>query len=179
MTVHELQPPLFVSTIPRDAQMLFLAGPIQGAPDWQTEAIGILRKLQAPTSEIYVANPRREYVDSSFDYEAQVSWERSHLRRAARFGAVLFWFAAQDPSISYDKNRSYAQTSRIEFGRVLGWRDYDRSVRLSIGIEPGYKGNERYFRSCAHEEGLSIHDTLQATCSAVMKRLPENTHTLG
>lgn len=46
-------PPNYVEV--QDTPVVFLAGPIQGAPQWQAEAIYFLQKL-AP--EIYIACPR-------------------------------------------------------------------------------------------------------------------------
>lgn len=59
--------------------VIFLAGPIQGAPDWQSEATGIIR---AKRKNIIIASPRKEYLPGDFDYGAQVDWETFHLRRA-------------------------------------------------------------------------------------------------
>ncbi len=43
-------------------QIVFLAGPIQGAPDWQSE---LGNSLLTSDSNIYVASPRRENDDRS------------------------------------------------------------------------------------------------------------------
>ena len=74
--------------IPLNGPLVFLAGPIQGAPDWQADA---LRWFQAQAQELAVASPRRAYPPGAFDYAAQVDWETYHLRRAAQCGVILFW----------------------------------------------------------------------------------------
>ncbi len=84
-----LQPPEIVEA---DGAVIFLAGPIQGAPDWQTEATSIIHDLD---SSIIVASPRKDYPEGTFVYENQVDWETHFLREAGRLGVVSFWLAAQ------------------------------------------------------------------------------------
>jgi hypothetical protein len=151
--------------------MLFLAGPIQGAPDWQSEAISLIKERQNDfeLSRLHIANPRREYIDGTFSYPEQVAWEKRNILRAAKYGAVLFWFAKQDPTIEYESGRAYAQTSRVEFGRVCGWKDYALNLKLIIGIEPGYTGSERYFRTCADEHHLTVYEDLASSTNAALE----------
>lgn len=119
----------------------------------------------------HVFNPRRTTINENFNYQQQVTWEKAYLRRASRYGAIIFWFAKQDLGLPYEKGRAYAQTSRIEFGRAIGWMDSREGVNLSIGIEPGYSGSERYIRSCAEEFRLPVHQTLKATCDYAARAL--------
>lgn len=74
--------------------LIFLAGPIRGAPDWQKEATEILKKL---TLDIHIASPRRPIKsDDEFtekDYHEQVEWEHHYLDYAAKHGLILFWLA--------------------------------------------------------------------------------------
>lgn len=72
--------------------VIFLGGPIQGAPIWQPEAADKIHKLN---SEICVASTRQDYGEGEFVYEKQVDWETHFLRRAAGHGAVMFWLAKQ------------------------------------------------------------------------------------
>ncbi len=48
-----LTPPNYVNI---DRPVLFLAGPIKGAVDWQSEAIKIVSQAEL---DIYIANPRK------------------------------------------------------------------------------------------------------------------------
>src|SRR5690349_2330032 len=102
-----LQPPEVVNT---EGPVIFLAGPIQGAPDWQTEAATIIHDMD---SSIVIASPRRDYPEGTFVYEKQVDWETNFLRTAGRIGVVSFWLAAQVEEVV---GRSYAQTARFELG---------------------------------------------------------------
>lgn len=49
-----------------DKKIVFLAGPIKGAPNWQQKAIEDLSDL-----DIYVANPRRENTEG-FNLDLQI-----------------------------------------------------------------------------------------------------------
>lgn len=154
-------------------KLIFLAGPIQGAPNWQEEAIEKFKALyHGMAISAHIANPRLKETEESFDdeaYKAQVDWEKKLLRRAAENGAVIFWFASQDTNVEYPYGRAYAQTSKLELGRVLGWKDYDHSLKLHVGIEPGYQGgNERYIRMAADDFNIPVIDNL--------KELTENTY---
>ena len=50
----------------KDSVYVFLCGPIQGAPDWQSEVPDI--------EGVTWINPKREGMDG-FDWEEQVKWE--------------------------------------------------------------------------------------------------------
>lgn len=170
----EHQPPDELMLLERDP-LYFLAGPIQGAPDWQAQAVEIIDAL-APARAAHIANPRRAYVDGTFVYEDQVTWEDRGRARAAKCGAVLFWLAAKDESLPYEAGRSYGQTTRFEFGEAMGWLAYDPYVRLSIGIEPGYIGSERYYRHQAARFSLPVHATLEDTCRYALRAKKEEDH---
>jgi hypothetical protein len=129
-----IQPP---SIIDVEGPVIFLGGPIQGAPLWQPQAASLIHK----ELEIVVASPRKEYEDGTFIYEKQVDWETFFIRRAAKYGAIMFWLANQQEETP---GRAYAQTSRIELGESKIKHETE-GINLVIGIEPGF-GNERYIR---------------------------------
>lgn len=147
-----------------DGPIIFLAGPVQGAPDWQSEAIKIIHTID-PT--IYIANPRREYLDNEFVYEKQVDWETEYLNKSAKNGAILFWLAKES---THDCGRSYAQTSRFELAE---WKArYEREkFNLIIGIEDGFSG-ARYIKRRVGQDcpDVPILDTLLETCKEAVKR---------
>src|SRR3989344_8192202 len=94
--------------------IIFLAGPIQGAYDWQSDAIKL---IQRNSPYLHIANPRRPGEAkgnfSEKDYGEQVDWETYYLRRAAKDGAIMFWLAKE---FVHKCERAYAQTSRFELG---------------------------------------------------------------
>lgn len=77
--------------------VIFLAGPIQGSSDWQSEAIKIIKNA---TRRAIIASPRKDYLGKSFDYGTQVDWETFHLRRAGQNGAILFWLPRESYKIN-------------------------------------------------------------------------------
>jgi hypothetical protein len=118
--------------------LVFLAGPIQGAPHWQADAI---RWFAENAPMISVASPRRLDRSREFDYVAQVDWETYHLRRAAEGGVILFWLAREAESVP---GRAYAQTTRFELAEWKVRHERD-GVQLAVGIEDGFSG-ARYIR---------------------------------
>src|SRR6516225_6635384 len=88
--------------------LVFLAGPIQGAPLWQHEAIRLIAQI-SPT--LHIANPRRDHSLDEFAYDLQVDWETHYLKRASADGVILFWLARET---DHDCSRAYAQTTRFE-----------------------------------------------------------------
>lgn len=130
-----LQPPEIVET---DSPVIFLAGPIQGGPDWQTEAANLIHDID---SSIIVASPRKNYPEGTFVYEKQVDWETHFLRTAGHTGVVAFWLAAQ---VEETPGRAYAQTTRFELAEWKMKHEYE-GAKLTIGIEEGF-GNARYIR---------------------------------
>jgi hypothetical protein len=145
--------------------VIFLAGPIQGAPNWQAEAINI---IQDSDSSLTIASPRKHYAHGEFVYEAQVDWETHYLRRAAKFGTIMFWLACQEKEVPDLKSvfyRSYAQTTRQELGEWRTEKKHDPSINLVVGIEKGF-GNARYTRRRLEQDtpDVPILDNLGETC---------------
>ena len=136
MIENLILPPTFLTEIL--APLIFLAGPIQGAYDWQKDVIEF---ISSKMPELYIASPRRNIAkraDFSVEmYNEQVDWESYHLRKAADRGCVLFWCAKE-----YEHNcyRSYAQTTRSE---LFEWKVFHQwnGAKLALGIEQGYTGS--------------------------------------
>lgn len=150
-----LQPPEIVET---DGPVIFLAGPIQGAPDWQSEAASAIHDIDP---SIVVASPRRDYPEGTFVYEKQVDWETHFLRAAGRIGVVGFWLATQTVETP---GRAYAQTSRFELAEWKIRHEYE-GIKLTVGIEEGF-GNARYIRRRFNQDcpGVKIAGDLQEMC---------------
>jgi hypothetical protein len=155
-----LQPPEIVEV---DSPVIFLAGPIQGAPDWQTEASEIIHTLD---SSIVVASPRKNYPEGTFVYEKQVDWETHYLRLAGRVGVIGFWLAAQTEETP---GRAYAQTTRFELAEWKMKHEL-QNAKLALGIEEGF-GNARYIRRRFAQDcpTVPITDSLEAMCSNAVK----------
>lgn len=145
------QPPEIVET---EGPIIFLAGPIQGAADWQSVAIAEIHNLDP---SIVVASPRKNYPEGTFVYEKQVDWETHFLRLAGKAGVIGFWLAAQSEETP---GRAYAQTSRFELGE---WKD--KNTKLTLGIEEGF-GNAHYIvrRFAQDRPDVKVARTLLAMC---------------
>jgi hypothetical protein len=135
--------------------LLFIAGPVQGAPDYQME---FARVVLDRRPDFVVATPRvpAELDRQTFNYDNQVDWEERHLWRAAQLGGVAFWFAAQDPALPHRPGRAYAQTTRIEIGKIVGWRRF-MPLNLAVGFDADYAGgSQRYIRRMLHRDSIAV-----------------------
>ncbi len=156
-------PPEHVSS---EQRMIFLAGPIQGAPDWQSDAVNILIALKP---DICIASPRRESFEE-VNYDEQVNWETENLRKAGENGVIMFWLAKENEQIS---GRSYAQTSRAE---LFEWKmRHERDgAKIVIGIEEGFTGSryikKRFDRDCPD---VPILESLEETCKRALEMIED------
>jgi hypothetical protein len=146
--------------------LIFLAGPVQGAEDWQRRAIDL---INAKNQRANVASPRGDYSNKKFDYNTQVDWESYHLSQAGREGVILFWLAKEQ---KHDCKRAYAQTTRYEIAEWVTKHQYDPNIKIAVGIEPGFTG-ERYIRKRLEEDcpDLAISSTLEDVCQKAISLL--------
>ncbi|MBW2981718.1 nucleoside 2-deoxyribosyltransferase domain-containing protein [Candidatus Woesearchaeota archaeon] len=149
--------------------LVFLAGPIQGAEDWQSKAIDILRE-NAP--DLHIASPRwnKVYKEGEFTqkmYEEQVDWETHYLQRAAGNGGIMFWLAKEKEHFCH---RAYAQTSRVEYGEWINELKHKPAINIMMGIEKGYTG-EKYIRYRFEERLGKICSSLEETCLRAVKEI--------
>ena len=120
--------------------LIFLAGPINGAPNWQDEAVELLFS-QNPS--LVIASPRREVRNEIEPYIAtgdedyfprQRAWERHYLDISSKTGAILFWLPGEK---KHDCQKVYGAMTRLELGQWMTRYSYDRSVRFCVGSD-GY-----------------------------------------
>lgn len=161
---HVLIPPEIIEA---QGPVVFLAGPIQGAQDWQSEAINIIQTIDPA---IIIASPRRQSLDDAFDPGKQIDWETHYLRRAGKNGVILFWLAKE---FEHDPARAYAQTSRFELAEWKVRHECD-GAKLVIGIEKGFTGakyiKRRFSQDCSE---VPILDSLEDTCRKALELLRE------
>ena len=145
--------------------LIFLAGPIQGAENWQEVAIGLILK---GNFSLNIASPRGDYSKRKFDYNTQVDWETHYLNLAAKFGVILFWLAKEKEHIC---NRSYAQTTRFELAEWITKYNFDKKLRLSIGIESGFSGERYLIRRIKQDHPeIIISSTLDSVCRDAIQK---------
>lgn len=161
MALSEFEHPRYFTSphpveLPDDAPLIFLAGPVQGAPNYHD---AFARTILEARPEVAVASPRRTEVDQlRFDSDEQVKWEIASRDRAYRHGVTGIWFAAQDFSdTTYPSGRPYAQTTRIEFGETIDRYVENPSTKFVLGFDPEYAGgSEGYMRRLMGHHGLSV-----------------------
>ncbi|OHB21437.1 MAG: hypothetical protein A2939_00935 [Parcubacteria group bacterium RIFCSPLOWO2_01_FULL_48_18] len=156
-----LKPPHYEEV---DHPLIFLGGPIQGAPDWQAVAIDLFRNIP----DIVVASPRREGELPKYLYDEQVNWEHHYLDEAAKRGITLFWLAKE---IHHICDRAYAQTTRFELGEAVS-RHRLEGIKIVVGIEEGFS-NQRYLVKTISKKASDIPlcATLEHTCSRALELL--------
>jgi hypothetical protein len=140
-----------------EGPLIYLAGPIQGAVDWQKTAIDLLGEL-AP--DVHIASPRASRFTGTF--EAQLKWETAFINHAARTGVIVFFLSKE---ISHRCNRAYAQQARFELGE---WAALSRAglARVIVGIEYGFTGGPYLRRRLTLAyPNIPICTTLRQTCA--------------
>ena len=105
---------------------VFLAGPIQGAPAWQ-------HSIEEIKNVIFYSPRRKNY--NNFNYEEQTNWERDYMNYS---DVILFWIPEEEEHV---EGRSYAQTTRTEFGEYLAL-----GKKIIFGCYKDFPG-KKYFAS--------------------------------
>jgi len=142
-----------------DKKIVFLAGPIKGAPNWQADAIKDLADL-----DVYVANPRRENV-LNFNLDLQVNWESRFLAAA---DVIMFWIP---PKVADIAGRDYAQTSRFELAEWMAKTNYNHTRKqVVVGIDDAFFGKS-YIVKRLQAENVPVYSTYTETLSKVRSLL--------
>lgn len=120
------------------APLIFLAGPIKSAPNWQDEAIDF---LLSQNSDLIIASPRRGVRDRIAQYIAQGdanyfprqrAWERHYLDIASKTGAILFWLPGE---AEHNCEKVYGAMTRVEIGQWMTNYRHNNSVRFCVGSD--------------------------------------------
>ncbi len=120
---------------------IFLAGPIQGAPNWHDEFIQKLKdklKNALLNRNVLICSPKRIEVDhTNFEYNEQVDWESFYLNKASKNGVVVFWLANEKEKVT---GRCYAQTTRFEIGEWWAKGQSIKDFNIVVGSEENFDG---------------------------------------
>ena len=137
---------------------VFLAGPIQGAEEWQFT-------LPYMENVVWLSPRRKDVILNDFNHKEQVAWETNALRMA---NIVLFWIPKEKDVIS---SRSYAQTTRFELGENMA-----RGKRIILGAYEGFPGRQ-YFEYKASKYsnviGGKVHSTLEECVETLKSYITE------
>ena len=125
---------------------VFLAGPMSGAPYWQSSVPKIAEKMGI--TDITWLSPRKtmRHVPS----KTQIDWETRGLRLC---DLILFWIPNQ---VKETKGKDYAQTTRMELAENLA-----RGKKIILGIDTDIRGT-RHMKYMADRYGISqVHTSLE------------------
>lgn len=156
-----------------NSPLIFLAGPIRGAPKWQDEAIKYIIKED---KEVVIASPTRtvekdivQYlVSGKNDVEGrQRAWERHYLDVAAKNGVIMFWLPGE---VNHSCSKAYGAMTRKELGLVLGWYKFDKSIRFCVGTD----GRFSEFRTHLYDinidaPNIEIKNSLEGSCQEALR----------
>ncbi len=153
--------------------LIFLAGPIRSAPNWQDEAVELIFS-QEPN--LVIASPRRgirdkiaQHVISGDEtyFLRQRAWERHYLDVASKTGAILFWLPGET---GHDCQKVFGAMTRVEIGQWMTRYDFDKNVRFCIGSDgrfPELHTIEFDLKMDAPDK--DIKKTLEETCAEAVR----------
>ena len=165
--------------IPETQPLIFLAGPIGGAPKWHDEAVEILNDLEP---DILIASPRWEISDkikklvipdsSKESFPRARLFERYYLEKSQKNGAMMFWLPGE---IEHKCSKSYGAMTRFELGQVSA--DYRNNPKTKFCV--GTDGNFSEFRTIEADLHLDapnkeIQRTLESTCLEALRIMRES-----
>jgi hypothetical protein len=155
------------------APVIFLAGPIHGAPPWQPAAYDVIARSG---EEFVVATPRRFHspthyrakaTDGRRHFHRQRAWERYYMDLAARQGCILFWLPR--PAGKLD-GMVYGATTRYEIGLWSSRYSRDNTIGLTVGTDGKFPTVHTIAYDLEKEMGdAGLHDTLKRTVEAAME----------
>lgn len=152
-------------------KVVFLAGPIRGAEDWQETAIDFIAE-RCP--DVLVVSPahytkfhrffrkqlkgmsEKDIVDAGLShlFESNTAWERFYLEYAAKNGVILFWLPCESELNPRDpKSGPYGRDSYGELGEWRTRKVFEEKLGQKINLVIG--GNERF--SGLHVIKQNIH----------------------
>lgn len=154
--------------------VVFLAGPIQGAEEWQESFVEKIQKEFKDIKlkkNIVIASPRRlEKPDKNkFDYDEQVDWESFYLDKASKQGIVVFWMPVAKEKI---EGRSYAQTTRFEIGEWWAKGQKIDNFSIVVGAQKDFDGT-RYVEKKFKEKfkDFELHSNEKQMIEEIVKQI--------
>jgi hypothetical protein len=107
-----------------NGKSIFLAGGITNTPDWQTDLIDMLRKINLGKEQVILYNPRCKNfpIHDPNASQEQITWE---FRKLQSSDMIIFWFCrgSINPIVLYE----------------LGMWGNSRPSPISIGVDPLYE----------------------------------------
>ncbi len=153
--------------------LIFLAGPIRGAPNWQDEAVEI---LFSKNENLTIASPRRgirpeisRYIEKGDEeyFPRQRTWERHYLDLASKTGCILFWLPGEQ---EHKCEKVYGAMTRIELGQWMTNYRHDNSIRFCVGTDNKFSEIHTIVYDLELDAPTKkILGTLEQTCEEAIK----------
>jgi hypothetical protein len=153
--------------------LIFLAGPIRSAPNWQDDAIKILFSKE---QNLIIASPRKSVgsfsqkyiVKGNQDYfPRQRAWERHYLDIASKYGSIMFWLPEEE---EHHCEKAYGAMTRVELGQAMTNYRYNKNFKFCVGSD----GNFSELSTILYDLSLDAPDkevfhTLEETCEEALR----------
>lgn len=156
-----------------ETPIIFLAGPIRGAPNWQDQAIQIILEQQP---DLTIATPRRGIRDEISQhilqgnenyFPRQRAWERHYLDLASRTGAILFWLPGET---EHNCQKSYGAMTRIELGQWMANYRHDKTIKICFGTDGQFSEIDTIeYDLQLDAPDKKVHRTLEETCAEAIR----------
>lgn len=149
-----------------DYPLIFLAGPIRQAPDWQEEAI---KYLISKDNKIIIASPRgnvseyisRLIINGRTDFFTRPrAWEKHYLKIASQKGCVLFWL-----------ENAPGLMTRLELGQLMAHYQHDENTKFCVGGNNNFSNIETIRYDLVIDTGKKICSTLEETCDEALQMI--------
>lgn len=158
---------------PINIPLVFLAGPIGSAPEWQDEATRIIfskeENLMIVNPRRYVAKDLQKYLitNNNPPFPRQRAMERHYLDIASKKGAIMFWLPGEE---KHKCEKVYGAMTRYEIAQWSTRYHFDNTLRITIGTD----GKFSEFHTIAYDLQLDmpqikINNTLEETCLEAIK----------
>ena len=152
--------------------LIFLAGPIKSAPNWQEEAVELLFSkernltIASPRSEIRKSNSYLAWRDN-YIFSRQREWEWYCMDIASKKGVLLFWLPGEE---KHHCDKPYAAITRMELGQWMTRYKQDNSLKLCFGGERSFPEMRTIkYDLSLHAPDMKIHTTLKETCDEALR----------
>lgn len=143
----------------KEGKVIFLAGPIQSAPEWHLDAIKLLKD-----NDIVIACPKVSTYPVDWSWDKQYDWETKYLKMASENGVILFNLTN---AIENNPNRSYAQTTRFELAEWYSKKLHNSNINIVVAIEEGFHGSRYIKKKC--EDFIPVFNSLEEACTYIKK----------
>ncbi len=136
----------------KNSPLLFLAGPIRGGGDWQSE---MADRILAQEPRASITCPSRwdnnhrlaKYFHKPFSQadNRQLVWERHYLKQAGLEpnvpGCVIFWLGCESITAPHPGPEPYAMDTRRELGKFTAYAELmSGKVRIVVGGNSNFHG---------------------------------------